>query len=115
MSRADMESASPRRHTLQSAVLKPEELSALSGVGGTRLAMMVDQTRCRWRWGWVKRSAQKGSGRHDEALPALFFVQPGCLVKRRVVAQRGVADARELFGWPGRRSLRVRHSPQERG
>jgi len=45
MSRADMESASPRRHTLQAAVFKPEELSAWCGVGGTRLAMMVDQTR----------------------------------------------------------------------
>ena len=45
MSRADMESASPRRHTLQAAVFKPQELSALCGVGGTRLAMMVDQTR----------------------------------------------------------------------
>jgi hypothetical protein len=45
MSRADMESASPRRHTLQAAVFKPEELSAWCGVGGTRLAMRVDQTR----------------------------------------------------------------------
>ncbi|MCD6663623.1 MAG: hypothetical protein LT082_09510 [Comamonas sp.] len=45
MSRADMESASPRRHTLQAAGKLPEELSALYGVGGTRLAMMVHQTR----------------------------------------------------------------------
>ncbi len=46
--RADMESASPRRHTLQAAAFKPEELSACCGVGGTRLAMMVDQTRRKW-------------------------------------------------------------------
>jgi hypothetical protein len=45
MSRADMESASPRRHTLQAAGKLPEELSACCGVGGTRLAMMADQTR----------------------------------------------------------------------
>lgn len=38
------------------------------------------------------------SGRHDEALPVLLFVQPGRLVKRHVVAQRGVAEARELVG-----------------
>lgn len=54
MSRADMESASPRRHTLQAAVFKPEELSALCGVGGTRLAMMVDQIRRKVRWGELK-------------------------------------------------------------
>ena len=51
MSRADMESASPRRHTLQAAGKLPEELSAWCGVGGTRLAMMVDQTRRKVRWG----------------------------------------------------------------
>jgi hypothetical protein len=32
MSRADMESASPRRHTLQAAVFEPEELSACCGM-----------------------------------------------------------------------------------
>lgn len=52
MSRADMESASPLRHTLQAAAeqvfIEPEELSACRGVGGTRLAMMVDQTRRKW-------------------------------------------------------------------
>ncbi|MBX3110361.1 MAG: hypothetical protein KF743_14370, partial [Fimbriimonadaceae bacterium] len=31
--RADMESASPMRHTLQAAVSEPEELSASVGVG----------------------------------------------------------------------------------
>ena len=50
--RADMESASPLRHTLQAAAeqvfIEPEELSACRGVGGTRLAMMVDQTRRKW-------------------------------------------------------------------
>jgi len=48
-----MESASPRRHTLQAAGKLPEELSALYGVGGTRLAMMVDQTRRKVGWGGV--------------------------------------------------------------
>ena len=47
---------------------------------------------------WVKGSGEVRSGRQGEALPALFFGQPGCLVERRVVAQRGVADARELVG-----------------
>jgi hypothetical protein len=45
-----MESASPRRHTLQAAVFKPEELSTCCGVRGTRLAMMVDQTRSKGRF-----------------------------------------------------------------
>ena len=46
--RADMESASPRRHTLQAAAGEPEELSACCGVGRARLAMMVDQPRRKW-------------------------------------------------------------------
>ena len=37
MSRAVVESASPRRHTLQVAVFKPEGFAALRGVGRTRL------------------------------------------------------------------------------
>ena len=44
MSRADMEFAAPRRHTLQAAGELPEELSASCGAGGARLAMRVDQT-----------------------------------------------------------------------
>ena len=46
----------------------------------------------------MKGSGEVRSGRQGEALPALFFGQPGCLVKRCMVAQRGVADARELVG-----------------
>ena len=42
MSRADMESASPLRQSIQAAGKLPEELSASDGVGVTRLAMMVD-------------------------------------------------------------------------
>ncbi len=42
---ADIETALPRRPTLQAAGKLPEELSAQCGVVGTRLAMMVDQTR----------------------------------------------------------------------
>jgi hypothetical protein len=101
MSRADMESASPRRHTLQAAVFEPEELSACCGVGGTRLAMMVDQTR---RKGEMlgreavislinKRSLARCSGRDGKALSARLPAQPGRFIKGRMVAQRGVADA----------------------
>lgn len=41
MSRAVMESASPRRHTLQAAVFEPEELSAGGGVGGDEFAQFA--------------------------------------------------------------------------
>ena len=58
MSRADMESASPLRQSIQAAAepkfVEPEELSASCGVGGTRLAMMVDQLESKGRWGNVK-------------------------------------------------------------
>jgi hypothetical protein len=43
--RADMESASLTRQSLQAAANEPEELSASVGVGCARLAMMVDQSR----------------------------------------------------------------------
>jgi tRNA-dihydrouridine synthase len=43
--RADMESASLMRQSLQAAGKLPEKLSASIGVGCTRLAMMVDQSR----------------------------------------------------------------------
>ena len=55
MVRADMESASPLRQSIQAAAepkfVEPEELSASDSVGGTRLAMMVDQSRCKGGWG----------------------------------------------------------------
>ena len=38
------------------------------------------------------------SGRYDKALTGDFLAQPRRFVKGRVVAQRGVADARELVG-----------------
>ena len=43
--RADMESASPAQQSLRTAANESEELSASVGVGCTRLAMMVDQSR----------------------------------------------------------------------
>lgn len=106
MSRTDMESASPRRHTLQAAVFEPEELSECCGVRGTRLVMMVDQTR---REGEMvggeavislinKRLLARCSGRDGKALSARLPAQPGRFIKGRMVAQRGVADARELGG-----------------
>ena len=76
MSRADMESASPTRHTLQAAGKLPEELSASVGAGRTLVAMMVDQSRR--KRGWV-------------------FKHRG-LTKPHLVAQRGVANARQLVG-----------------
>lgn len=106
MSRADMESASPRRHTLQAAVFEPEELSACCGVGGTQLVMMVDQTRRKGEMvgrGKVislvsKWSLARCSGRDGKALSTRLPAQPGRFIKGRMVAQRGVADARELVG-----------------
>ena len=41
--RADMESASPMRQSLQAAGMLPEELSASVGAGRTLVAMMVDR------------------------------------------------------------------------
>lgn len=38
------------------------------------------------------------SGRHDGALPVLLFAQTGRFIERRVVAQHGISDARELVG-----------------
>jgi len=43
--RASMESAGPARQSLQTAGKLPEELSASDGLGCTRLAMWVNQSR----------------------------------------------------------------------
>jgi hypothetical protein len=40
MARADMESASPQRQSIEAAACVPEELSASGGVGVTRGAMV---------------------------------------------------------------------------
>ena len=45
MVRASMESAGPERQSLQTAGKLPEELSASDGLGCTRLAMWVNQSR----------------------------------------------------------------------
>ncbi|MDW5445187.1 hypothetical protein, partial [Polaromonas sp. SM01] len=50
VSRADMESASPMRQSLQAAGKLPEELSASVGAGRTLFAMMVDQSRRKRGW-----------------------------------------------------------------
>ena len=42
MSRADRESASPKRQSLQAAAKEPEELSASVGAGRSPVAMVVD-------------------------------------------------------------------------
>jgi hypothetical protein len=49
-----MESASPLRQSIQAAAVEPEELSASCGLGGTRLAMMVDQLESKGRLGSFK-------------------------------------------------------------
>jgi hypothetical protein len=60
--RADMESASPMRQSIQAASVRlPEGLLASSGVDASRCAMMGDQSLC--KGGWVKRYSS-GSGRH---------------------------------------------------
>lgn len=101
MSRADMESASPRRHTLQAAGKLPEELSAWCGVGGTRLAMMVDHLVASGEsilaLAWCAFSAGL-SVRHRKALAVFFPVQLSCFIKRLVITQRRIADARQLVG-----------------
>ena len=71
-----MESASPCRHTLQAAAVEPEELSAYCGVGGTRLAMMVDQTRRKCR------GCELASGRHHKGLAAGFSAHTGAFHRK---------------------------------
>ena len=52
MARADMESASPERQSIQAAsIALPEELSASSGAGATLGAMMGDQSLSKRRGG----------------------------------------------------------------
>jgi hypothetical protein len=53
--RADMESASPMRQSIQAAGKLPEELSASNDVGASLVAMMSDQS-LRKGW-WVKNSS----------------------------------------------------------
>ena len=68
MSRADMESAGPARQSLQAAGKLPDVLSASVGLGWARLAMMVDQSRRKRRWGNGSFLSGDGcSGRESQA------------------------------------------------
>jgi hypothetical protein len=96
--RADMESASPRRQSLQAAgVQLPEELSATCGVGASLGAMMGDQSLR--KGGWVRKGSVDSSGGHR--IGGAFDL----LVQSRhdagvgfSVAQRRVTDSGELVG-----------------
>ena len=69
--RADMESASPVRQSLQAAGRLPEKLSASNGVGVCRCAMMGDQSLR--KGGWVKRSCKSGHAGIAYAVRSSFF------------------------------------------
>ena len=82
VSRADMESASHMRQSIQPAAGEPEVLSASMRVGWTRLAMMVDQSR-RKRGGMISflmtavaGLACRPSGGHRKALTVELLAQP---------------------------------------
>src|SRR5688572_27738869 len=88
-----MESASPTRQSIQAAAVEPEELSASVGAGWSLFAMMVDQSRRKARRGNSVESARQGKDLAIHLLDQrLFFVEP------LLVAQCGVADARQFVG-----------------
>ena len=76
----------------------PEELSASSGVGVTRVAMMGDQSQCNARGrvfllsGLVLGSHSKGGAFDLMALPG------GRIAVGLVIAKSRIADAGELVG-----------------
>ena len=71
MARADMESASPERQSLQAASVQlPAELSASSGVGVTLGAMMGDQSL---RKAWEKGSMLDIQAGNANAIRVAFF------------------------------------------
>jgi hypothetical protein len=96
--RADMESASPKRQSIQAAgVQLPAELSASSGVGASRVAMMGDQSPC--KGGWVKRRSIHSSSWHRIGGARDLFVHSRDRAGVRLaVTQRRIADARQLVG-----------------
>lgn len=70
MVRADEESASPHRHTLQTAGLSAGRVISGRQCGRSPVGRNGRSTPSQVRWGG--RRNQVGSGRHDEALPAFF-------------------------------------------
>jgi hypothetical protein len=96
LARADMESASPLRQSLQAAGVKlPAVLSASNSAGASRCAMMDDQSLR--KGGWVK-TIPGLSSRHriDDALD--LFLQRRSRVIRLAITQRRIADPGELVG-----------------
>ena len=87
--RADMESASQLRQSLQAASKLPRQLSASSCVGVTRGAMMGDQSR---------RNAGRGTG--VSSFKTVFGMLPSrhLGLVGHLVSQARVADARQLVG-----------------
>src|SRR5207245_6815856 len=93
--RANMESATPKRQSLQAAGMQlPEELSASNGVGATLGAMMGDQSL---RKAWGERNADEASSGRQRKRGAFDLLgQPARRSVTFAVAQCRVADAREL-------------------
>ena len=94
--RADMESASPLRQSLQAAGKLPVELSASNGVGVSRCAMMGDQSLR--KGGWVNGQSN-GSCRHciSGAFQFLFHARHHACI-RFAIPERSIANARQLVG-----------------
>jgi hypothetical protein len=88
-----MESASPKRQSLQAAGKLPEALSASNGMGISRGAMMIDQSLR--KAGWVNTLTGL-SGRHRKRAAFDFFVHRNHRAIRFAIVQGGIADARQL-------------------
>ena len=86
--RADMESASQQRQSLQTASKLPRQLSASSCVGVTRGAMMGDQSR---------RNAGRGTTRFFKTVLRGRASRELGLI-RHLVSQARKADASQLVG-----------------
>ena len=96
--RADMESASPQRQSIQAAgVQLPEELSASNGVDASQFAMMVDQSLR--KGGYVNQTSIDSLSRHRVSGSLDFLTHSGYSPRIRFAVTQGrVADPGELVG-----------------
>jgi hypothetical protein len=95
--RADMESASPLRQSLQAASMQlPEVLSASNGVGASRCAMVGDQSLR--KGGWVKGQVACSSRHCIGGAFHLFLHAGDDAVIRLSIAQRRITNARQFVG-----------------
>jgi hypothetical protein len=95
--RADMESASPLRQSIQAASIRlPEGLSASNSVGASRCAMMGDQSLR--KGGWVKDQDACSSRHCIGSAFHLFLHACDDAVIRLAIAQRRVENARQFVG-----------------